>query len=333
MSIAGLGPHGESAAPFERLYISEAEGATARRQQFAVAVVLHTTESDWARQHLAGIVGTLGFYAASVIEVVDCRFDSEKQRNALRRLARENLDAIISLPIGNREVAEAHAEVARSGAKLILLDNAPTGLIPGDDYEGVVSADNFGLGQIGARLLSPAVMRGGLIGILTYGVDFFVTNERDIAFRKWMASERPDVRLCNAKFGDPEQAEDAALQLLDSNPDIAGLYVVWDEPAMPAVAALKRRGIRIPVTTTDLGYEAARELAGGGRIIGIGAQQPYTQGVATARTTIRSLLGHQSPPWIALPGLAVTRANVVESYQIVWQVAAPKELVQARRSA
>lgn len=333
MTIAGLGPHGEIASPFERLHISEADAAKARDRQFSLAVVIHTTESDWSRQQLAGIVGTLGYYAASVVEVVDCSFDSDKQRAALARLASEKLDAIVSLPIGNREVAEAHAEVSRRGTKLILLDNAPTGLIPGVDYEGVVSADNFGLGQIGARLLSPGVAHGGLVGILTYGADFFVTNERDIAFRKWMASERPDITLCHGKFRDPAEAETAAYRLLDANPKLAGLYVVWDEPAMPAVAALKQRGLLIPVTTTDLGYEAALELARDGLISGIGAQQPYNQGVATARTAIRALLGHQSPPWIALPGLPVTHSNVIESYQIVWQVAAPKELVQVRRSA
>ena len=64
----------------------------------------------------------------------------------IRQLSK-SLDAIISLPIGNEAVAEPHSEVAQSGKKLILVDNAPTGLLPGRDFECLVSADDFGLGR------------------------------------------------------------------------------------------------------------------------------------------------------------------------------------------
>ena len=71
MSIIGLGPHGERAQPAESLRISEEDGATARARQFQVAVVLHSTNSDWAKQQLAGIVKTLGDYSAILSEVVN----------------------------------------------------------------------------------------------------------------------------------------------------------------------------------------------------------------------------------------------------------------------
>jgi ribose transport system substrate-binding protein len=84
------------------------------------------------------------------------------------------------------------------------------------------------------------------------------------------------------------------------------------------------------MTTVDLGNEAAIELAGNGLIKGIGAQQPYDLGTAVATATILSLVGHQLPPWIALPGLAVTQGNVVEAYQVVWHSPEPPDLIKAR---
>ena len=83
----------------------------------------------------------------------------------------------------------------RAGKTLVLLDNAPSGLRPGVDYLAVSSADNFGLGAIAAELASPYVTNEGVAGILNYEAEFFVTNEREIAFRKWMSAERPDVTL------------------------------------------------------------------------------------------------------------------------------------------
>jgi ribose transport system substrate-binding protein len=328
-SIAGLGPHGERAAAPDRLSLTESEAAVARRGRFTAAVVLHTTASDWAKQQLAGIVATLGRYSAAVIEVVDCGFAIDGQIAALDRLAHEAPDAVISIPIGNTAVAEAHRNLSRAGIKLVLMDNAPSGLLPGTDYASVVSADNFGLGEVAAVLLSPHVPRGGAVGILGYRVDFFATNEREIAFRRWMAAERPDIALRQAKFGSVEQAGDATARLLDANPDLAGLFVVWDEPAMRAVRTIRERGLCLPVTTVDLGNEAALELASGELVCGIGAQQPYDQGAAVARAAIMALIGRQPPAWVALPGLAVTPKEVLEAYQVVWHAPAPPALVKA----
>lgn len=333
MSIAGLGPHGERAASPERLELSDADADAARDRHFSVAIVLHTTTSDWSKQELAGIVTTLGRYSAAVVEVADCEFSIDNQIQALDRLVREAPDAIISIPIGNTAVADAHRSVSRAGIKLILMDNAPTGLLPGTDYVSVVSADNFGLGQICAELLSPHIPQAETAGILAYGVDFFASNEREIAFRKWMASERPDVTVKQAKFANVEQVAPVVHTFLDANPDVRGLFAVWDVPAIQAVRALRARSRELPMTTIDLGNEVATELAGDGIIKGIGAQQPFDQGVAVATATIASLLGRQVPPWVVLPGLAVTSANVVEAYQVVWHSPAPPQLIKARRAA
>lgn len=328
MSITGLGPHGERATPADEIAITEAEAAEARRRRFSVAVVLHTTTSDWSKQELAGIVTTLGRYSAAVVDVVDCGFDWKAQVAALERLAKARVDAVISIPLRNTAVADAHRAVSRAGIKLVLMDNAPSGMLPSSDYSSVVSADNFGLGQIAAELLSPHIPKGGATGILGYAVDFFATREREIAFRKWMEAHRSDVELARVKFTDVSQVREAVSALLDAHPDLAGIFAVWDVPAMQAVAELRVRGLSLPLTTVDLGNEVATELAWGRLVKGVAAQQPYDQGVALGTASILALLGRQTPPWMALPGLAVTRENVLEAYQVVWHAPAPADTVR-----
>jgi len=329
MPITGLGPHGERAAPPSRLALTPEDVATAQQKRFKVAIVLHTGTSDWSRQQLAGIVGTLGDSAAIVTEVVDIGFQAEAQISVLERLSRESLDAIISIPVANAAVADAHRQVSRAGIRLILHDNVPTGLLPGADYTSLISADNFGLGLIGAELLSAHVAQGGEIGLMTYGVDFYATNEREIAFRRWMVANRPDLKVRTICFPSLEAVRDTTLSMIVANPGLAGLFVVWDTPALEAVAALDAAGHRLPVTTVDLGREAAIGLAQEKLIVGIAAQQPFRQGVAVAEATVLSLLGRAVPGWIALPGLAVTKDNVAESYQTVWRSQAPQEILSA----
>lgn len=327
MAITGLGPHGERAAPPSRLTLTPADIAAATERRFSVAIVLHTSASDWSRQQLAGVVGTLGDCAAVVTEVVDCRFQADLQIAALERLRRQPLDAIISIPVANAAVAAAHREVSRAGIRLILHDNVPTGLLPGSDYTSLVSADNFGLGLIGAELLSAHVPKGREIGLMSFGVDFYATNEREIAFGRWMVANRPDLTVRTIRFGSLDTVTETTHQMIAAHPDLAGLFVVWDTPALKAIAALERIGREMPVTTVDLGREASICLAKGRHLVGIAAQQPHQQGVAVAEATILSLLGRNIPGWIALPGLAVTARNVVESYQTVWRSHAPQEVL------
>jgi ribose transport system substrate-binding protein len=327
MTISGLGPHGERAAAPERVALFDDDMAAARARRFRVAVVLHTTTSDWAKQQLAGIIAIFGDCDTVVIEVVDCAFAPEAQIAALHRLRDEKPDAIISIPVANSAVAEAHRSVAQAGIKLLLLDNVPTGLLPGSDYVALVSADNFGLGKIAAEFLAERLPQGAAVGVLSYHAEFFATNEREIAFDKWIRINRPDVQLRVRKFERIQTAGRDALALMDDQPELGGLFVVWDTPAMEAVKALKRARHQLPVVTVDLGREAAIELASGGMICGIAAQQPYLQGVAVAQTCVLALLGKQMPDWVALPGLAVSSDNVVESFQRVWRQQAPREVL------
>lgn len=332
MAIKGLGPRGERASTLQQLQLSDRDAGRLRAKQHTVVVLLHSPESDWSRQQLAGIASTLGLYSAKVVEVIDCAFDTGTQNEALLRLAQNPPSAVISIPIGNAEVADAHRTVSRSGAKLTLLESAPTGLLPGTDYAALVSADNFGLGEIAAELLSPHIPTGSPVGIVAYSADFYATRQREMAFRKWMAHVRPDVTVRAAQFTDVNQAGPAVDRLLADFPSLAGLFTVWVDPAMQTVAALKAAGRHLPVTTVDLGLEAAIDMAGGGMIKGIGAQRPYDQGDAAATLTLLALAGREPPRYVALPGLSVTADNLRNAYQTVWHTAAPPALAAASQA-
>jgi ribose transport system substrate-binding protein len=328
MTVLGLGPHGERAAPPERVTLLPDDIRAARERRFRVGIVMHTLESDWAIRVVRGMVGTLGECGAAVIEVIDCGFRPDRQIAALDRLREEAPDAIISLPVANASVAEAHMRVTRAGIRLTLVDNVPTGLLPGPDYVTLVSADNFGLGRIAAELLAPHLPDGARIGLLGYDTDFFPSNQREIAFQRWMETNRPDVSVRVARFTDMDETPSVTRDLLDEEPELEGLFAVWDTPCVSAIAEIVRQERSVKVTTTDLGREVSISLANGGPVVGIASQRPFQQGETVARAVINNLLGRNCPDWIALPGLSVIQANVVEAWQAVWREAAPREILE-----
>jgi ribose transport system substrate-binding protein len=331
--VVGLGPHGERPASLGTISLSAKTLATARERGFKVSIILHTTQSDWSKRQIDGIKSALSEACAEILEIVDCGYDPQAQVDALNRLAKSKPDAVISIPIGSRVVADAFRQISAAGIALVLLDNSPSGLIPESDYVSVVSCDNFGLGQIAAKLLAQSIPQGGKICVLTYDLDFFVTAQRDLAFCTWMRKERPDIHLSHLKFRSPDRVTGIVADYFESHPDLCGMFIVWDEPAIAAMPVIEARLPGLAVTTVDLSQAVADRLVKGGVLKGVAAQRPYEQGRTAAVVALLALTGNPVPPWIALPGIAVTADNVAEAYQHVGGAPASPELMLGKSSA
>lgn len=326
--IAGLGPHGELPTAAEHLVVPAHVAALARQRRYRITVVLHTVSSGWSQGQLAGIRATLDEFGARMT-VVDTGFDVRREIEALEQCIADAPDAVISIPVDTVQTADAYRRVAAAGITLVLMDNAPADLLPRKDYAAVVSADNFGNGQVAAEILSNYLPRNGTVGLVGFGGDFFVTNERELGFRKWVRDNRRDLSIRHIVFHEPSEAGLAVGDFLAAGGSMDAIFVAWDDPAMQVVGVLRRLGRALPITTTDLGSGVAHEIAAGGLIKGVGAQQPYDQGVAEATAAIMALGGDEPPAWVALPPLAVTRENLLEGYEAVWHEPAPEALRRA----
>ena len=316
--MRGLGPHGERAAPADKLALTADEVTAARAGRFTTAIVLHTVTSDWARLVAAGIGETFAAHSGAVVEIVDCSFDKAIQNRELSRLAQSRIDAVISIPVGVSGLSHAYREVSKAGKKLILIDNAPAGMLPGAEYVAVVSTDNFNLGEIAAALLSPHVANEGVAGILTYSADFFAANEREIAFRKWIGANRPDLTLVRGRFAAVEDAGPHSIGSLEKIlTSMRCLSLGTSQLSMrskpsargPAICRLRRwiSAMRSPPNWRMATLSKASRRNG-----------PYDLGVAAAITALMSLIGRHPPPWIVTPGIPVTRDNLAEAHQAIW---------------
>ena len=325
--IVGSGPFGEKPATTDAVKLTDAQAEKAKAAKFKVGVVMQTMDIDWSKLVVAGITDTLKKYNAELVGVTNPSFQADKQIAQIGDMIQLKPNAIISIPVDNTATAAAYKTISDAGIKLILMHQVPKGLSYPKDYQAVISPDNRGNGQVAAQILAAHIPQNGVAGLVDFGIDFFTTNERTRQVEKWFGENRPDVKLKKVEFIDTTKVGDVAANFLTANPDVQGLYVVWDAPAMQVASALRAQGKDLPIVTIDLGIEAAMELANCGLIKGIAAQQPYDQGVAEAEAAIQVLLGNQPPPWIVLPAVPVLPGNLTASYKRVFHENPPADLI------
>lgn len=330
-TVIGRGPNGQPPATVQAVQLSPAEAKQVRQGNFEVGIVMQTLTLDWSKLQLRGLRDTFEKYGVDVIGVTAADYNVRKQIADIENMIQRNPDGIVSIPVDNTATASAYEKVSNAGIKLVLMDNVPKGLKHGQDYATMVSADSRGNGWISAEILAARIPQGGTVGFVNFAVDFFVTDERTKGAKNWLAKNRPDITIKETGFTDPDDVSRVVSDFLTANPNIDGLWLPWSRPAMQALTARRAQGVSIPMTTIDLGQQAALAMAKGTPLKGVGAQRPYDQGVAEALAMMHALIGKQPPPWIAIESLPVIQSNLIDAYKKVYHSAPPKALTEACR--
>ncbi len=332
-TVIGQGPNGEKAASVDALQLTPDEVAKVKAGHFKVGITMQTVNLDWSQLQVAGVTDTLNKYGVDVIGVASAEYQVDKQIADIENTIQRHPDGIISIPVDGTATAATYKKVSEAGIKLVFMDNVPPGLKHPEQYASMISADSQGNGQIAAEVLASCVPKGGTIGLVNFGVDYFSTNERTKGVRDWMGKNRPDIALKQVDFTDPAKVSQIAGDFLTANPDVKGLFAVWDQPALDALTSMRAQGIDIPVTTVDLGLESSIEIAKGGPLKATGSQRPYDQGVAEALAMMKALVGQTPPAWVGVQSLPVVQSNVLEGYKTVFKKDPPAELMSACKGA
>jgi ribose transport system substrate-binding protein len=327
-TVLSKGPNGEEPTAPSTVVLSDEELAKIKEMGATAAIVMHYGGNDWSRAQINGLQTQFTAMGIEVIAVTDAGFKPEKQVSDLETIMAQSPDIIVSIPTDPTATAAAYRAAGEAGAKLVFMDNVPTGFVAGKDFVSVVSADNYGNGVAAAHLMAKALgPDGGDIGLVFHAADFFVTKQRYDAFKATITTDYPNIKIVDEQgIGGPDfsgDAEKAAGAMLTANPSIKGIWAVWDVPAEGVISAARAAGRDdLIITTVDLGENVAISMAQGGFIKGLGAQRPYDAGVVEAKLAGYALLGKEAPAFVALPALPVSQDNLLEAWTQVYSTEA-----------
>lgn len=330
--IMGLGPMGEASAALSSAELSDSEIDAIKAKNIKVGIIMQTMDIEWSTEQVRGITDRVTELGGTVINVCDGQWDTTKQTACIDNMITLKPDAIISIPVDDVGMAPAYAKISDAGIKLIFIDNVAKGLEFPSQYQGMVTSDNQGNGAFAAAALAEYIPEGGVVGILDFGVDFFVTKERMRGFQAWMEANRPDITVKVTEFQDAAKAGDVAANFLTANPDVQGMFTEWEVPAMGILNALRGQGKSMPITLVNVASDVALDMATGGMVKAVGAQRPYDEGVAEANFAARAIIGGTNPSYLAFPAAPFLRNNVLEAWNEVYKSPAPQAIQEACKS-
>lgn len=328
MALKGIGPNGEKPVGVEAVLnlLSAKDKEQIRKANYKAAVCLHTTAADWSLLQIAGIKAVLKEFNIELIAVTDAEMSVEKQISDYESVIGLDPDLMIVFILDAEASAPVLKRAVAKGIKLSFIDAVPKGFVHPKDYAGMGTADNYANGQASAEVLVDYLGGKGEVAVIHYISSLFHTDQRTQAAQD-VFKKNPGIKIVATQgVSGAEEGATVVENILIANPNIKGIWTVWDAPGMAAVGVIENLNKNVKVVTVDLSEDTAYSIASGGAMLATGAQHPYDQGVAEALIGVAALAGKATPPYVLVPGEKVTKASMRESWKRVFKTDVPSSI-------
>jgi ribose transport system substrate-binding protein len=327
------GPSGEKPTPASALTLSQAEIDKIKAGSYTAALVWPQS-ADFTTAVTAGATDEFAKLGIKVVATTDAGFDAGRQKSDIETVLAKKPSAILSLPVDPVVTASAYREAVGAGTKLVLLSNVPKGFVHGKDYVTVVTDDLFQMGKHAADALAAAIGGEGEIGYFFHDANYYVTNQRDQAFKKTIEANYPNIKIVAEQgVADPNKAEEHANSMLTKNPELDGVYATWSSPVGDGVlSALRNNGnTKTKLVSLDLDEPLALAMAQGANVTALVTDKAYELGRAMATAAAYGLLDKEAPPFVIVPATTVTKSGLVAGYEASLHRAPPKSVIDATK--
>ncbi|OLT37869.1 transporter [Actinomadura sp. CNU-125] len=240
------------------------------------------------------------------LTVSDAQNDASQQVNQVQNYVSQGMEAIIVNPVDSDAAAPAVQAANRADIPVIAADRT----VNGADVAQLVASDNVEGGRLAADEMAELLGDEGKIVILQGQPGASASRERGQGFAEGIA-EHPGIEVVAKQPADFDRTKglNVMTNLLQSHPDIDGVFAENDEMALGAVKALgDRAGDDVKVVGFD-GTPAGIEAVQGGTMNASVAQQPALLGKMAVDSALKAAGGEDLPADAPVPVKIATREN------------------------
>jgi len=328
--VIARGPFGEKAVSPDEITLTDEEKEKLLSGNYKVGISFHYSGTAWTRLHESAIRNTLEKFGVKVIAVTDAHFDPQLQVTQLESIRIQNPDAIISIPVDDKITAQKYKEISKD-FKLIFISNVPEGLSK-EEYASCISVNEQQNGRNAGMLLGEYFKdrKKVKIGLIKHGATFYGTQLRDMMAEQAIRDNYNNIEIVDSRnFYEIRKAYEVCKQMMSEHPEIEGLYISWDQPALEAIRALKELNREdVSIVTCDLDVEISKYMATGKMVRGLSTQRSFEQGEAVALATAKALLGNTQFKYIAVEPRIVLPKDILHAWKDIFHEPAPEEITK-----
>jgi len=236
------------------------------------------------------------------VQVVSSDFDPNRQYNQVQDFIVNGYDAIVLTPADSRAVGSAVKEANEAGIPVFTADIAV--LAEGVDVVSHIATDNYQAGRMAAQAMIEATGGNGSLGIIDHpAIESVILRTKGFQ-DELNETEGHDLKVVSILPGGgvKDQGFKAMQDMLQSHPEIDGIFAINDPSALGAVAALEDAGKleNVKVVSVD-GQQEGIDAIDQGKIYADAVQHPDWIGEKTVGAIVAYMNGEKVESEILIP--------------------------------
>jgi len=240
------------------------------------------------------------------ISFVNANNDLAKQMSGIEDLIQQKVDVLIIDPVDSKGTIPAVESANDAGIPVITTGRR----VEGGEIVTHLGYDEVKNGEIAGEYLAEQIDGKGKVVELqgTLGTD--VANDRSEGFHNAM-NEYEDIEIVASQSADFNRTEalNVMENILQSNPNIEGLYAANDEMALGALQASSSSNKDIVIVSND-GTEEALKAIKDGNLAGTMAISPEEYGKKAVEIALAVAQGEDQPNFVELPSEFISKDNI-----------------------
>lgn len=237
--------------------------------------------------------------------ITDAHHNISKQVSDVEDMIQRGIDVLLLNPTDTVGAQSAVEAAKKAGVPVVAVDAQAKGPI-----SGYVGSKNFKAGYLSCQYLAKDLNGKGKVAILN-GIPVTPILQRVKGCKKALG-EAKGIQIVDEQNGHQERAKamNATENMIQSHPDLAGLFSVNDGGTLGAIVAVKSSGKTIKVASIDGIPEAIKDMQKPNSPLVVDvAQHPDQMVVKAFHLAIKKYRGEKSPSKIPVDVTPVTQKN------------------------
>ncbi|SCF70718.1 substrate-binding domain-containing protein [Streptomyces sp. Ncost-T10-10d] len=243
------------------------------------------------------------------LTVTDAQNDASQQANQLQNFTSSGVKSIIVNPVDSDAAGPAVQSANKADIPVVAADRG----VNKAKTATLVASDNVAGGKLAATALADKLGGKGSIVILQGTAGTSASRERGAGFAEGIKAY-PGIKVVAKQPADFDRTKglDVMTNLLQSHPDITGVFAENDEMALGAAKALgSKAGKSVSVVGFD-GTPDGLKAVEAGTLYASVAQQPKELGKIAVQNAVRAAEGKKVGSTVKVPVKVVTEKNVAD---------------------